>query len=123
MKLKRQVRWHSLDVYKRQRKGYGVITPSVEDIKLDEPELIHHGNKFGVKLRATSPSIHLIQADIETEIAPIVGTKEQAEDLVRYIAGGEDIVSEDGQSGIWDTNIFGKTVRQLVCLLYTSRCV
>ena len=97
-----------------KRKGYGVITPSVEDIKLDEPELIHHGNKFGVKLRATSPSIHLIQADIETEIAPIVGTKEQAEDLVRYIAGGEDIVSEDGQSGIWDTNIFGKTVRQLV---------
>ena len=97
-----------------KRKGYGVITPSVEDIKLDEPELIHHGNKFGVKLRATSPSIHLIQADIETEIAPIVGTKEQAEDLVRYIAGGEDIVSDDGQSGIWDTNIFGKTVRQLV---------
>lgn len=97
-----------------KRKGYGVITPSVEDIKIDEPELIHHGNKFGVKLRATSPSIHLIQADIETEIAPIVGTKEQAEDLVRYIAGGENIVSEDGQSGIWDTNIFGKTVRQLV---------
>ena len=69
---------------------------------------------MAIKLRATSPSIHLIQADIETEIAPIVGTKEQAEDLVRYIAGGEDIVSEDGQSGIWDTNIFGKTVRQLV---------
>lgn len=97
-----------------KRKGYGVITPSVEDIKIDEPELIHHGNKFGVKLRATSPSIHLIQADIETEIAPIVGTKEQAEDLIRYIASGENVVSENGQSGIWDTNIFGKTVRQLV---------
>ena len=65
-------------------------------------------------MRATSPSIHLIQADIETEIAPIVGTKEQAEDLVRYIAGGEDIISEDGQSGIWDTSIFGKTVEELV---------
>ena len=104
----------SISVKFDEEKYYQILSELVGmDIK-GEYELIHHGNKFGVKLRATSPSIHLIQADIETEIAPIVGTKEQAEDLVRYIAGGEDIVSEDGQSGIWDTNIFGKTVRQLV---------
>lgn len=94
------------------RKGYGVITPSVEEIKLEEPEIIRHGNKFGVKLRAISPSVHLIQANIETEIAPIVGTEEQAKDLIDYISGrGENV---NGDSSIWDTNIFGKTVRQLV---------
>lgn len=94
------------------RKGYGVITPSVEEIKIEEPEIIRHGNKFGVKLRAISPSVHLIQANIETEIAPIVGTEEQAKDLIDYISGRGD--NADGDESIWDTNIFGKTVRQLV---------
>lgn len=92
------------------QKGYGVITPTTDEIRIDEPELIHHGNKYGVKLKAVSPSIHMIQANIETEIAPIVGTEEQAKDLIQYITdqGG------DNPAGIWDTNIFGKTVRQLV---------
>lgn len=89
-------------------KGYGVVTPEKEEIMLDKPELIRHGNKFGVKIRATSPSIHMIRANIETEIAPIVGTKEQADDLIRYINAA------DGEQGIWETNIFGKTVEQLV---------
>ena len=90
-------------------KGYGVITPSVDEITIDSPELIHHGNKYGVKIKATSPSIHLIQANIETEIAPIVGTEQQAKDLIDYISNtGSD------NSGIWETNIFGKTVKQLV---------
>lgn len=94
------------------RKGYGVVTPSVEEISIDDPELIRHGNKFGVKLKAVSPSIHLIQANIETEIAPIVGTEQQAKDLMDYISGQH---GENGEaSDIWDTNIFGKTVRQLV---------
>lgn len=92
------------------RKGYGVITPGVDEITIDEPELIHHGNKFGVKIKAVSPSVHLIQANIETEIAPIVGTQQQAEDLIRYISGK----SPENQETIWDTNIFGKTVQQLV---------
>lgn len=90
-------------------KGYGVITPSRDEIELDAPEVIKHGNKFGVKIRAQSPSIHLIKANIETEIAPIVGTKEQADDLISYIKEGED------PDSIWDTNIFGKTVEQLIC--------
>lgn len=89
-------------------KGYGVVTPDKEEITLDKPELIRHGNKFGVKIRAVSPSIHMIRANIETEIAPIVGTKEQADDLIGYIN------QADMGSGIWDTNIFGKTVEQLV---------
>ncbi len=89
-------------------KGYGVVTPDKEEILLEKPELIKHGNKFGVKIRASSPSIHMIRAGIETEIAPIVGTQEQAEDLIRYIN------QTDSESGIWDTNIFGKTVEQLV---------
>lgn len=92
------------------RKGYGVITPSVDEITIDEPELIHHGNKFGVKIKAVSPSVHLIQANIETEIAPIVGTQQQAEDLIQYISGKNTEKTES----IWDTNIFGKTVQQLV---------
>ena len=89
-------------------KGYGVVTPEKEESVLDKPELIKHGNKFGVKIRATSPSIHMIRANIETEIAPIVGTKEQADDLIRYVN------QADTEQGIWETNIFGKTVEQLV---------
>lgn len=89
-------------------KGYGVVTPDKEEILLEKPELIKHGNKFGVKIKASSPSIHMIRANIETEIAPIVGTQEQAEDLIHYIRQTES------ESGIWNTNIFGKTVEQLV---------
>lgn len=92
-----------------RQKGYGVVTPERSEIHLDQPEVIKHGSKYGVKIRAESPSIHLIRANIETEIAPIVGTEQQAEDLIRYIA--EAGASENG---IWETNIFGKTVEQLV---------
>lgn len=89
--------------------GYGVVTPAKSEITLNKPELIKHGNKFGVKIRAVSPSIHMIRANIETEIAPIVGTENQANDLIKYI--NETDTADDG---IWDTNIFGKTVEQLV---------
>lgn len=89
-------------------KGYGVVTPDKDEIMLEKPELIKHGNKFGVKIKASSPSIHMIRANIETEIAPIVGTQEQADDLIRFIN------QADMENGIWNTNIFGKTVEQLV---------
>ncbi len=89
-------------------KGYGVVTPDKDEITLEKPELIKHGNKFGVKIKASSPSIHMIRANIETEIAPIVGAEEQANDLIGFIN------QEDRESGIWNTNIFGKTVEQLV---------
>ena len=91
-------------------RGYGIVTPTREEIQIASPELIKHGNKYGVKIKATCPSIHLIQANIETEIAPIVGDEDQAKDLIRYIEGN---ASED-KNGIFDTNIFGKTIRELV---------
>ena len=89
-------------------KGYGVVIPEREEIQLEKPELIRHGNKFGVKIKAVSPSIHMIRANIETEIAPIVGNEQQAQDLVTYINQAEE------EEGIWETNIFGKTEEQLV---------
>ncbi len=90
-------------------KGYGVVTPEKEEIKLEKPQLIKHGNKFGVKIKAESPSIHMIRAGIQTEIAPIVGSQDQAEDLIRYIN-----MAESREEGMWETNIFGKTIEQLV---------
>lgn len=98
---------HAVDSVRQ--KGYGVVTPDREEISLDKPELIKHGNKFGVKIKAESPSIHMIRANIETEISPIVGSEEQAKDLIRYISD-----SGASEEGIWETNIFGKTVEQLV---------
>ena len=90
-------------------KGYGVVMPDREEIVLEKPELIKQGNKFGVKIKAESPSIHMIKASIETEISPIVGTEEQARDLIQFISD-----ADTGEEGIWETNIFGKTVEQLV---------
>ena len=84
--------------------------PSKEEIMLDEPSLIKHGNKFGVKMKAEAPSINLIRATIETEIAPIVGSEQQAEDLIKYIKEN----SQNTDNGIWDTNIFGKSIEQIV---------
>lgn len=88
-------------------KGYGCVTPNQNDIHIEQPEVIKHGNKFGVKIKAEAPSIHMIKANITTEIAPIVGAEEQAKDLVQYIGA-------EGQEDIWSVNIFGKTIEQLV---------
>lgn len=96
-------------VQKVRNTGYGVVMPTQEEILLEAPELIKHSNKFGVKIKAKSPSIHMIRAAIETEIAPIVGTKEQAQDLIDYINAADKT-----KEGVWKTNIFGKTVEQLV---------
>ena len=92
-----------------QMKGYSVVGPGLSDIKMEEPVLIRHGNKFGVKMRAVSPSIHMIKANIETEIAPIVGSEEQANDLISYIKEGQQ-----SEEGAWETNIFGKSVGELM---------
>lgn len=89
--------------------GYGVVLPEKSEITLEEPVVIRQGNKFGVKMKSASPSIHMIKANIETEIAPIVGSEEQAKDLIAFIKA-----SEETEEGIWKTNIFGKTVEQLV---------
>ena len=90
-------------------KGYGVVTPAKEEIRLDEPEIIKQGSRFGVKIHSEAPSIHMIRANIETEIAPIVGTEQQAQDLAAYIKK-----ESETPEGVWGTNIFGKTVEELV---------
>jgi stage IV sporulation protein A len=93
-----------------RQKGYGIVSPMKNEVTIDEPEIMKHGNKYGVKIKATAPSIHMIKADIMTEVAPIVGSEEQAKDLINYINAN----AKENPEGIWETNIFGKTIRQLV---------
>lgn len=90
--------------------GYGVVTPRLEEMLLEEPELIRQGSRFGVKLKAKAPSLHIIRADITTEITPIIGTEKQCEELVRYML---DEFEED-PAKIWQSNIFGKSLHDLV---------
>ena len=90
-------------------KGYGVVSPKKEEIALEEPMIIKQGNKFGVKIHSEAPSIHMIRANIETEIAPIVGSEKQAQDLVEYIKA-----ESETEEGVWGTNIFGKSIEELV---------
>ena len=92
-----------------QMKGYGVVSPRKEEIEIDEPALIRQGNKYGVKIHSQAPSVHMIRANIENEIAPIVGTEEQANDLIRYIKDAADT-----PEGIWGTSIFGKSIEEMV---------
>ena len=89
-------------------RGYGLVMPDKENVQLGNPEVIKTGGKFGVKISANAPSVHLIKANITTEIMPLVGSKEQADDLVTYISDN----SVDGD--MWGVNIFGKTIEQLV---------
>ncbi len=91
-------------------KGYGIITPEMDDLKLEEPEIVKQGNKYGVKLKASAPSIHMIRADIETEVSPIVGSEKQSEDLVKYLLSE----FETDPKKIWQSNIFGKSLHELV---------
>ncbi len=91
-------------------KGYGIITPTMDELKLEEPEIVKQGSKFGVKLKASAPSIHMIRADIETEVSPIVGSEKQSEDLVKYLLSE----FETDPKKIWESNIFGKSLHSLV---------
>lgn len=91
-------------------KGYGMVSPLMDELTLEEPEIIKQGNRFGVKLRASAPSIHMIRADIETEIAPLVGTEKQSEELVSYLL--KEFENDTGR--LWESNIFGKSLHELV---------
>ena len=90
--------------------GYGIVTPQFEELSLEPPEIIKQGNRFGVKLKASAPSIHLIRCDVETEIAPLVGTEKQSEELVNYLMSEFD----DDPDRIWESDIFGKSLNELV---------
>ena len=93
-----------------KQKGYGIVTPSIEELILDEPQIVKQGSKFGVKLKAKAPSIHMIRADIETEVSPIVGSEKQSEELVNYLLSE----FENDPIKIWESNIFGKNLHELV---------
>lgn len=90
--------------------GYGMVMPAREEVRFEAPQIIRHGSQYGVNIKASAPSIHMILATVETEIAPIVGSEEQAEDLIRYIKAHAQ--AEDGD--LWDTLILGKSIGQLV---------
>jgi len=91
-------------------KGYGIITPSIEELSLEEPEIMKQSGRYGVRLRASAPSYHIIKATIETEVAPVVGNEKQSEDLVKYLLAEFE---EDPQK-LWESNIFGKSLHELV---------
>lgn len=93
-----------------KEKGYGIVNPTVDDLILEEPEIIKQGSKYGVRLKAKAPSLHMIQINTETEISPIVGSEKQSEELVKYLLSE----FEEDKKKIWDSNIFGKSVHDLV---------
>lgn len=93
-----------------KRKGYGIVTPSMDELILDEPEMVKQGSRYGVKLKAKAPSIHMIRAEIETEVSPIVGSEKQSEELVNSLLS--DFASDPLK--IWESNIFGKSLHELV---------
>jgi stage IV sporulation protein A len=90
--------------------GYGIASPTIADMVLDEPELIRQGARFGVRLRATAPSIHMIRVDVESEFSPIIGTEKQSEELVRYLM--QDF--EQNPLKIWESDIFGRSLHSIV---------
>ena len=92
------------------RKGYGIVTPSIDELELEEPEMVKQGSRFGVKLRANAPSIHMIKTNVTTDVSPIVGSEKQSEELVNYLLSE----FESDPKKIWESNIFGKSLHELV---------
>lgn len=90
--------------------GYGIVMPSIDDLTLEEPEIVKQPGGYGVKLKASAPSIHMMKADIETEVNPIVGTESQSEELVSFLLKE----FEEDPKAIWESNMFGKTLHELV---------
>ena len=109
-KIKREYDKVDMALQEVKQKGYGIVMPSMDELILDEPEIVKRGSRFGVKLKAKAPSIHMIRADIETEVSPIVGSEKQSEELVNYLLSE----FESDPIKIWESNIFGKNLHELV---------
>lgn len=90
--------------------GYGIVMPTIDELSLEEPEIMRQGGRYGVRLKASAPSIHMMKANINTEVAPIVGSESQSEELVMYLLKE----FEENPSRIWESNIFGKSLHELV---------
>ena len=93
-----------------QETGYGIVMPTLEELTLDEPQIIKQSGKYGVKLSASAPSIHMMKINTKTQVTPIVGSEQQSQELVEYLL--KDF--EEDPVKIWETNIFGKSVHELV---------
>lgn len=93
-----------------EKTGYGIVMPTMEQLSLEEPEIMRQGGRYGVRLRASAPSIHMLKADITTEVAPIVGSESQSEELIMYLLKE----FEEDPKKIWESNIFGKSLNSLV---------
>jgi len=93
-----------------KHKGYGIVTPALDEMRLEEPVIVKHGSKFGVKLKASAPSIHLIRADIETEVSPIVGSEEQSQEMIAYL----NKQMAENPVDVWELNVFGKSMHEMV---------
>ena len=90
--------------------GYGIVVPTIEELRLEEPEIMKQGGRYGVRLKASAPSIHMLRADIETVISPIVGNEKQSEEMINYLL--QEFEGDPKQ--IWQSNIFGKSFHELV---------
>ena len=102
-----KVKYALAEVY---QKGFGIVTPALEEMRIEQPQLVKHGSKYGVKIKASAPSIHLIKADIETEISPIVGSEEQSQDLINFITDKMN----NQPDAVWEMNMFGRNMYDLV---------
>lgn len=109
-KIKKQYDKIEYALYEVKEKGYGIVNPGIDDLILEEPEIVKQGSKYGVKLKAKAPSIHMIKVDTETEVSPIVGSEKQSEDLLKYLLSE----FENDKQKIWESNIFGKNLHELV---------
>ncbi len=90
--------------------GYGIVQPTMEEMELKEPELIRQGQQYGVRIKASAPSLHIMRVDVETEVSPIVGSEQQSEEMVNNMLAD----FADNKQAIWDTNIFGRTLSSLI---------
>ena len=97
-------------LYDAKTKGYGVVAPSLDELSLEEPEIIKQGKQYGIKLKANAPSLHIIKADISTEVSPIVGNQNQGEEMIKYLLD----TFEENPSELWGSNMFGKSLNDLV---------
>ena len=99
------------DAYEEvQNTGYGIVMPGLEELSLEEPEIIRQGGKYGIRLKASAPSVHMMKTQITTEVTPIVGSEQQSQELVEYLLRE----FEENPAKIWESNIFGKSLHELV---------
>ena len=110
MKIKKRFMKYQNAIDEMEATGYGIVLPEAEELKLDAPEIMRQSGKYGIRLRAKAPAIHLMKTTINTEVAPIVGSQKQSEELALYMLGD----FEDDPEKIWESNIFGKSVHELV---------